>query len=426
MLKDSPAGNILLSASILFAGASPVKILRVLQHISVQCITERTFFRHQQFFLQPVIVQVWEKCQKVITANLKAAAKPLYLGGDARADSPGHTAKFGSYTVMELKSNKIVDVQLVQKNEVANSNAMELEGLKRAVTWMKQEKLFSDCIVENIVTDRHPIKKKLTAIGKKKGCEGVNPWIRSIINHVYWCAASTPDGNPELMKHKFLSIGNHVQDIHADHPGELFTSCLHPTIPQDRPKQWLKAGTKACELLMIQLQKRTMLNDVSKMSPLEQTSNIEAFHALINQFAPKMNIYSYEGMTCRILLAAIHYNENSERAQAKNKAGQLMYSIDFPRAKSGDYTLRKRLVQPTYMDDLLCKVVEVVCSGDKTLRQQTSRLASPPPALTSTFIKPTHEEALQRQMTRFKRIEELQVFLNQPQNSGGPCFYYIL
>ena len=38
----------------------------------------------------------------------------LTLGGDARCDSPGFSAKFGSYTLMDLEFGKVVDLQLVQ------------------------------------------------------------------------------------------------------------------------------------------------------------------------------------------------------------------------------------------------------------------------------------------------------------------------
>ena len=38
----------------------------------------------------------------------------LDIGGDGIVDSPSHSAKFGSYTVIELRHNKIIDVQLVQ------------------------------------------------------------------------------------------------------------------------------------------------------------------------------------------------------------------------------------------------------------------------------------------------------------------------
>lgn len=43
-----------------------------------------------------------------------ATKRPLAIGGDGRADSPGHSA----YTVMELV---VIDVQLVQRNEVKGS-----------------------------------------------------------------------------------------------------------------------------------------------------------------------------------------------------------------------------------------------------------------------------------------------------------------
>ena len=41
------AGNFLLSFAIIVAGASPTKILRVLQHMGVACISLSTFFSHQ-------------------------------------------------------------------------------------------------------------------------------------------------------------------------------------------------------------------------------------------------------------------------------------------------------------------------------------------------------------------------------------------
>ena len=45
---------------------------------------------------------------------LKKLGKPLVIGGDARADSPGHCAKFGSYTVMDLEHHHILNIELVQ------------------------------------------------------------------------------------------------------------------------------------------------------------------------------------------------------------------------------------------------------------------------------------------------------------------------
>ena len=40
--------------------------------------------------------------------------KKLALSGDGRADSPGHSDKYGSYTVIEMSCNKVVYYKLVQ------------------------------------------------------------------------------------------------------------------------------------------------------------------------------------------------------------------------------------------------------------------------------------------------------------------------
>ena len=109
-----PAGNILLSAGILFAGTSPTKVLRVLNSIGVVTHTVRSFSDHQAEILQPAIKSVWEEQQTSHLTQLLVEDRPLVLGGDGRADSPGHSAKFGVYTTMELQANVILDLQLVQ------------------------------------------------------------------------------------------------------------------------------------------------------------------------------------------------------------------------------------------------------------------------------------------------------------------------
>lgn len=47
--------------------------------------------------------------EKIINSGV-----PVRLGSDARCCSPGHTTKFGSYSIMDLNSSKVVDIQLVR------------------------------------------------------------------------------------------------------------------------------------------------------------------------------------------------------------------------------------------------------------------------------------------------------------------------
>ena len=116
---------------------------------------------------------------------------------------------------------------------------MEKEGLSRAIEFLSDNSLDIQTLVTNrhkqivkFISDKHPtikhhydvwhvcegmltnllllythvlhactykgIKKKLTKLGNYKDCSIINNWTKSITNHMYWCAASAPDGDGEL------------------------------------------------------------------------------------------------------------------------------------------------------------------------------------------------------------------------------------
>ena len=89
----------------------------MLNHIQVACISDRTFYRHQSRFLEPAILRVWEAEQLRLLAECKARDSSLSIGGDGRADSPGHSAKYGSYALIDLDTNKVIHIELVQVNK---------------------------------------------------------------------------------------------------------------------------------------------------------------------------------------------------------------------------------------------------------------------------------------------------------------------
>uniref|UniRef100_A0AAV2LQR1 Transposase n=2 Tax=Knipowitschia caucasica TaxID=637954 RepID=A0AAV2LQR1_KNICA len=139
-----------------------------------------------------------------ILNQLKAKEGGLILAGDCRSDSPGHCAKFGTYTVIEERINKVLDLQLVQSSEVPNSNWCELEGLKRTINLLSKEKIS----VSTLVTDRNRqvakwvreklcpegtkhffdiwhvskgLKKALDAASKEQHCEDLALWKAAVI-----------------------------------------------------------------------------------------------------------------------------------------------------------------------------------------------------------------------------------------------------
>ena len=180
-------------------------------------------------------------------------------------------------------------VSSLQSNEVGGSYYMELEGLTRSMNYLLGENLS----IGTLITDRHRaigkwirtalpttehvydvwhiakgmythmhnvyvtlnvsvhvflhwnigLKKKLVALSKERDCALVGEWIRSIINHLYWCASSTPDGNGDIIVAKWISVVNHIRNRHTRH-GKLFPKCLHAKYRrrQGQAVKWMKQG----------------------------------------------------------------------------------------------------------------------------------------------------------------------------------------
>lgn len=147
---STPAGNILLSAAILYSGLIPSKALRVFRTLKCLSISRKTFFRHQNHYLQPAINHVWSQQQNALLEKMKTQKKKLELGGDGRADSPGHSAKYGTYSLLELSYNKIIDFQLVQVHVrlqynkvtiilfIIINNSFRVMRLAKATTWKRR------------------------------------------------------------------------------------------------------------------------------------------------------------------------------------------------------------------------------------------------------------------------------------------------
>ena len=47
-------------------------------------------------------------------AELRDIKGSLQLAGDCRNDSPGHSAKYGTYSLVEQTTKKVIDLQLIQ------------------------------------------------------------------------------------------------------------------------------------------------------------------------------------------------------------------------------------------------------------------------------------------------------------------------
>ena len=139
---------------------------------------------------------------------------------------------------ISLKSNKVSS----KSTEQFRRNCTFF-GMDRRTGWIKMIAHFSLYEIIMITSIYKLIKKKfstgvtkkLEAVSKKKSGKDIQPWIKSINNHIYWVSSSCGT-NQSLKVAKWLSITNHICNQHEGHSDQYD----HEPLTQER--KWLQKG----------------------------------------------------------------------------------------------------------------------------------------------------------------------------------------
>lgn len=97
----------------ILTGLIPSKVLRFLEHMNVASIALSTLHQHQKYYLHPAVSTMWKDFQNNYFDQKTQQGVSLVLGGDGRADTPGHSAKYG-YAMLDMYLMLVTDIQLVQ------------------------------------------------------------------------------------------------------------------------------------------------------------------------------------------------------------------------------------------------------------------------------------------------------------------------
>ena len=351
LLNKMPLGNLLLASSVVFTGNTYGRIKELLEVLSVACISKTSFMELQKKFVFPVINEFFIKQKEEIVDYLKWQNRPLDVSGDGRCDSPGFTAKYGAYTVMNTENDKILDFSLTQVSQTTSSVAMEKLGFVNVLEKIENEGLR----IRSITTDRHvqiraylaksrtdiihqfdiwhvarSIKKKLSKKAKTKSCEELGPWIKSIINHFWWsCKGCNNDYN--LLKEKWTSVLFHVRNVHRWHNYELFKMCEHGPLSKSDSKDinWLQEGTPSFHAVEQVVLDKTLIKDLRHLTEYHHTGNLEVYHSLLNKYCPKRQHFYFASMNARHQLAIMDHNSGTDRPQSVNKSGKPVFKYQF-------------------------------------------------------------------------------------------------
>ncbi len=205
-IRKMPVGNLLLAGSILFTGNQYDKMAEFASVLNLSFISRTSYYKIQDVYMFPVINKEYEMQQAALLSAF--GSDELFVCGDGQCDSPGHCAKYLTYTLMEEETSIILSSHVVSVDETKmNSYAMELRGFTECLAILEDHGIN----VTGIATDRHvqiaafmkherpdlmhqfdvfhvakSITKSLRQVAQKKSNEQLLPWIQSVSNHLWW------------------------------------------------------------------------------------------------------------------------------------------------------------------------------------------------------------------------------------------------
>lgn len=382
----SGIGDFQLAVSLVICGGTYALLKSVADCFQMGIFSSSFFYDVQRHYLAPVIFSAWNSQQEVILQEL--AEKPsVRVAGDSRCDSPGFTAKYSTYTMMDIDSGYILCGRLVQLGQEASSSVqMEKVGFNSCINFL----LDRNIDISVIATDRCPsiikeirdnypeinhqhdvwhiaksVKKSLLAASKTKSTSILNEWLRSIVNHLYYSTQHC-DGDPDRLVELWLSELNHICGNHSWDENTTFRQvfqCSHENVDEtlanrDLEKSYLQFGSDAYLALKNIVSAPRLLSALRHCTLSLSTASLENLHSVMLKYTPKRLHFGSLGMNYRTILAYLDHNNNIERDQ-KN-----WYKYQYSKI-SGRWVARRVYADKKYSwrKDLLKDAMDLRISG---------------------------------------------------------------
>jgi len=123
-----------------------------LELLNLKFVSHTTFYHIQRNNLIPIIMAAWKTHQQSMFTELRRSCEHLRVCGDGRMDSPGFSAKYCTYTLMDMTTDKILTFAVVDVTEAGGSSTnMAVLAFERCL----RELLDSGFTVDVVATDRH-------------------------------------------------------------------------------------------------------------------------------------------------------------------------------------------------------------------------------------------------------------------------------
>lgn len=426
--RKMPLGNLLCAAATMFSGLTYQRLKSFTNFLNLAFFSAPVYNEIQRNFLIPEVNSFWSAHQNHIIQSLQGV--PVDLAGDGRCD---YSAKYCSYSLMDVNSEKIVDLELVQCSETGSSVRLEAEAFQRSFRRVRDDLKLN---VTRFASDRHTsirkicrtefsdvlhnfdlfhlaknISNSLRKAAKLKSNGELELWIKSVSNHLWYCSRNC-NSNIPLLVEMWKSILYHVSGIHAwpeDNEFKVFRACNHAHLSNEeqRRKKWLKQGSPSHEALRKIVTDKRLLQDLPYIGEFMHTGALEVFHNVVLKYAPKRLEFNFAQMDARLKLAALDHNLNVGRAKAVVKKpragssprGETQYKRVFTKFTK-QWVLKTKYEEKCY--DYVYEMMDGVVNRKKNKQREEIRKA--PSANIAPCEAPSKTKMVLKHQSRFQGL----------------------
>lgn len=404
------------------------------QLLEMPIISGKTFYNLAKRWLYPLITEQFTRMKSEIIRELRSTGN-LVLCGDAQFDSPGYSAKFCTYTIMDCTTNKVVDTIVIQKGQYEGE--LEKQACRELLNILINEDKLD---IAQFVNDRHQgiakmmreefeiifhgfdiwhvaksLRKQLTKVTKKHPI--IVLWSDQVVNHFWWSCENCGK-SPELLIEMFHSLLFHVLNIHCWGRKKLIhgqferlrgkrpyptkptrnMKCWHTNITKRvaRKGKWFKISDDAFKALFKIVTSTRLSNDMKKCSEFLHTGSLESLHSTKIKYLPKSTAYTMTTNIVMTMFAVLIHNTLLEITPSKKYE-----VVEYSRA-SKQHRLKSKVTKDImpFKKVLMSKMMSNIALNIRIPLDLSSHIRRPVPKTFHGVEKPSKDTLKARRFSR--------------------------